>query len=297
MSAHIFVGQDSKITDVCKARDNSGGEFLGAFQDRVRERVVPTKLIADNAPMYRSWNIAKYLQELVISMWQCETKYQNQNPAENQYQIVKRHTDRTMDRFGPVVGDSKVDSKVDPVVIESEVGPTVVENNQWYHPKPNGKEYQSKPKKKKRNQRQWRNNKKFRWKDQPHVPSFPDHLLPIKGVPSDVEKELQSLLDRPRVHGFEQINGSVYYDSNGKDGDDDEDDESIFHDAIQVVDVIYDTDDEVDDPISYEETINNDYFLPVWTEDGATGVTIEFDGVLHAQYCHFGEIYYKICAI
>ena len=52
-SAHIFVGQDSKITDVYKSKNNSGAEFLGAFQDWVRERGGPTKLIADNAPMYR----------------------------------------------------------------------------------------------------------------------------------------------------------------------------------------------------------------------------------------------------
>ena len=44
-SAHIFVGQDSKITDVYKSKDNNGVEFLGASQDRVRERGVPTKLI------------------------------------------------------------------------------------------------------------------------------------------------------------------------------------------------------------------------------------------------------------
>ena len=99
-SCHIFVGQDSKITDVYKSKDNSGEEFLGAFQDRVRERGVPTKLIADNAPMYRGWNITKYLREIFVSMWQCETKYQNQNIAENRYQTVKRHTDRTTDRSG-----------------------------------------------------------------------------------------------------------------------------------------------------------------------------------------------------
>ena len=92
--------------------------------------------------------------------------------------------------IGPDVNDSKVDSKVDPVVVESEVGPAVVEDNERYHSKPNGKEYRSKPKKKKRNQQQWRNNKKIRWKDQPHVPSFPDHLLPFEGVPSAVAKEL-----------------------------------------------------------------------------------------------------------
>ena len=92
-SAHIFVSQDSKITYVYKSKDNSSAEFLEAFQDRVGERGVPTKLIANNVPMYRGWNITKYLRDLVVSMWQCETKYQNQNPAENRYQTVKRHTD------------------------------------------------------------------------------------------------------------------------------------------------------------------------------------------------------------
>ena len=74
-SAHIFVGQDSKITDVYKAKDNSSVVFLGAFHDRVRERGVPTKLIADNAPMYRGWNVVKYCRDLFLSIWQCETKY------------------------------------------------------------------------------------------------------------------------------------------------------------------------------------------------------------------------------
>ena len=99
-SAHIFAGQDSKITDVYKSKDNNGTDFIEAFKDRVRERGVPTKLIADNAPMYRGWNVTKYLRDLVVSMWQCETKNQNQNPAENQYKTVKRHTARTMDRSG-----------------------------------------------------------------------------------------------------------------------------------------------------------------------------------------------------
>ena len=68
-SAHIFVGQDSKITDVNKSKDNSRAEFLGAFQDQVRERGVPTKLITDNAPMYRGWSVTKYLKDLLVSMW------------------------------------------------------------------------------------------------------------------------------------------------------------------------------------------------------------------------------------
>ena len=74
-SAHIYVGQDSKITDVYKSKDNSGAEFLGAFQDRVRERGVPIKLISDNALMYRGWNVTKYLREILL--FQCANVKQN----------------------------------------------------------------------------------------------------------------------------------------------------------------------------------------------------------------------------
>ena len=70
-SAHIFVGQHSKITDFYKAKNNNGVEFLGVFQDRVRTRRVPIKLKADNAPMYmyRCWNVAKCLRDPVVSIW------------------------------------------------------------------------------------------------------------------------------------------------------------------------------------------------------------------------------------
>ena len=80
-SAHIFVGHDSKIVDVYKVKDNSAKGFLGAMQDRIYTRGVCTKLIADNAPMYRGWKVTKYLRDLIVPLWQCETKHQNQNPA------------------------------------------------------------------------------------------------------------------------------------------------------------------------------------------------------------------------
>ena len=97
-SAHIFVGQDSKITDVYEAKDNSGKELLGAFQDRVCTRGIPTNLVADNVPMYRGWKVTIFLCDILTSLWQCETKHQHQNKAENRYETVKRHTNRTMDR-------------------------------------------------------------------------------------------------------------------------------------------------------------------------------------------------------
>ena len=68
-SAHIFVGHDSKIVDVNKAKDNSAKEFLGAFQDRTRTRGVCTKLIADNPPMYRGWKVTKFLRDVVVPLW------------------------------------------------------------------------------------------------------------------------------------------------------------------------------------------------------------------------------------
>ena len=50
-SAHIFVGQDSKIVDVYKVKDNSAKEFVGTFQDRGRTRGVPTRLIANRSQL------------------------------------------------------------------------------------------------------------------------------------------------------------------------------------------------------------------------------------------------------
>ena len=52
-SAHIFVGHDSKTVDVYKVKDGSAKSFIGTFQDRGRTHGVFTRLIADNAPMYR----------------------------------------------------------------------------------------------------------------------------------------------------------------------------------------------------------------------------------------------------
>ena len=82
------------------AKDNSGAEFLAAFQDRVCTRGISTKLIADNVQIFRGWNITQILRDLTVPMRQCETKHQNQNSTENRYQTMKRHTNRSMNRSG-----------------------------------------------------------------------------------------------------------------------------------------------------------------------------------------------------
>ena len=61
---------------------------------------VPTRLIADNAPLYCSNAIAKYLADMFISLWQCKAKYQHQNYMERRWQVVKRYTNRLSDCSG-----------------------------------------------------------------------------------------------------------------------------------------------------------------------------------------------------
>ena len=67
--AHIFVGLISRVTDVFKAKNDSAECFLGAFQDRVRMRGAPNKLVADNAPMYRSWHITRNVRDIWCPLW------------------------------------------------------------------------------------------------------------------------------------------------------------------------------------------------------------------------------------
>ena len=81
-NAHIFVGTESKLTDVFGARDGTTQTFLECLQDRVRFRGSPTKLIGDAAQMYKSWSLSRYLRNIWVLQWQCKLHYQHQNPAE-----------------------------------------------------------------------------------------------------------------------------------------------------------------------------------------------------------------------
>ena len=92
------------------------------------------------------------------------------------------------------------------------------------------------------------------------------------------------MFERARMHGMAQIDGVVYYNSNDEESDNNEDEDSTFHDTIQVESVIYDTNDNDDEPIN-GETINNDFNPSTGFEEGATGLTIELDNVLHPHYC------------
>ena len=165
-----------------------------------------------------------------------------------------------------VIDDSEHESMPDPVVVELETGPAVVESET--DPATNVK-YRSKPisKKKKKRRNHWSQNnskkKTIRWKDQPRISSFPDHLLEKEEVPTDIRRETKAMFDRAWIHGMTQVDGVVWYDSNDEDEESevDEDDDSTFHDTFQVESAIYDTINDEDEPI-HGETINNDFNLP-----------------------------------
>ena len=53
-NAHIFVGTESKLTDVFGAREGTAQTFLEALQDQVRFWKAPTNLIGDTAHIYKS---------------------------------------------------------------------------------------------------------------------------------------------------------------------------------------------------------------------------------------------------
>ena len=84
--------------DAFGVKDGSSAEFISSFQERVVKKGVPAKLVADNAPLYRSRSIAKYLLELRILLFQCERKKQYQNKVEGRWQVAKRYTNRVLDR-------------------------------------------------------------------------------------------------------------------------------------------------------------------------------------------------------
>ena len=90
--AHLFAGLSSKLLNAYGAKDGSKDVFLTALQSQCVTRGVPTKLVADNAPMYRGSSIAKYLLDMFMSLWQCESKHQHQNLAERRWNVVKQFT-------------------------------------------------------------------------------------------------------------------------------------------------------------------------------------------------------------
>ena len=59
MNTHIFVGTESKLTDVFGACGGLVQTFLKCVQDWVRFQGASIKLIGDAAQMYKSWSLLR----------------------------------------------------------------------------------------------------------------------------------------------------------------------------------------------------------------------------------------------
>jgi hypothetical protein len=88
-SAQLFVGTKTHTADK---------QFVNTLLDNITQRGAPTRLISDCAQVEISERVKQVLQPLHISTWQSEPHQQQQNPAERQYQNIKRLCNTILDR-------------------------------------------------------------------------------------------------------------------------------------------------------------------------------------------------------
>jgi hypothetical protein len=96
--AQLFVGLTSTVCDVYPMKTDSA--FVQTFEDVIRRRGAPSKLVSDRAQVEISGRVKDILRSLMIGDWQSEPHQQHQNPAERKYQDVKRMANTIMDRTG-----------------------------------------------------------------------------------------------------------------------------------------------------------------------------------------------------
>ena len=97
-SAQFFVGCESLVCDVYGMKTDK--QFVNTLQDNIRRRGAMNKLISDRAQVEISKKVQDILRNLIISDWQSEPHQQQQNPAERQFQDVKRMANTVLDRTG-----------------------------------------------------------------------------------------------------------------------------------------------------------------------------------------------------
>jgi hypothetical protein len=97
-SAQLFVGTKTHTADVYPIKSDK--QFVNTLLDNITQRGTPTKLISDRAQVEISERVKQVLRPLHISTWQSELYQQHQNPAERQYQNIKRLCNTILDCSG-----------------------------------------------------------------------------------------------------------------------------------------------------------------------------------------------------
>ena len=96
--AQIFVGAKTLIMDVYPMKTLA--QFLGTLMDNITAQGAPMKLVSDHAQDEISKCVQEILWTMYIRAWQSEPHYQHQNPAEWQYQDLKRMVNTILDHIG-----------------------------------------------------------------------------------------------------------------------------------------------------------------------------------------------------
>jgi hypothetical protein len=78
----------------------SDKQFVNTLLDNITQCGAPTRLISNRAQVEISERVKQVLRPLHISTWQSEPHQQHQNPAERQYQNIKRLCNTILDRSG-----------------------------------------------------------------------------------------------------------------------------------------------------------------------------------------------------
>jgi hypothetical protein len=97
-SAQLFVGTKTHTANVYPIKSDK--QFVSTLLDNITQCGTPTKLISDRAQVEISERVKQVLPPLHISTWQSELHQQHQNPAEHQYQNIKRLCNTILDRSG-----------------------------------------------------------------------------------------------------------------------------------------------------------------------------------------------------
>jgi hypothetical protein len=97
-SAQLFIGTKTHTADVYPIKSDK--QFVNTLLDNITQCGAPTKLISNRAQVEISERVKQVLRPLHISTWQSEPHQQHQNPAERQYQNIKRLCNTILDRSG-----------------------------------------------------------------------------------------------------------------------------------------------------------------------------------------------------
>jgi hypothetical protein len=97
-SAQLFVGTKTHTADVYPIKFDK--QFVNTLLDNITQRGAPTKLISDRAKVEISESVKQVLLPLQITTWQSELHQHHQNPAERQYQNIKRLCNTILDHSG-----------------------------------------------------------------------------------------------------------------------------------------------------------------------------------------------------